>query len=240
MSMQEFPFNEYIPPQDDTVPPKIEEQAMIKNDSVYTKTLLSQGQQLPVKEADQQTINPENPIISQTIDSINCDTVAIVANVETVESCEERASGRLLVKIESEKGTVPPYFISIDYGKNYKQLTQVVDLYPGNYSVWLKDNNNCLSKIGNFLVGSKVCDYDFIFAPDKGERWRVPTKEKSGTLSIYTKQGMLVYTEDFIEGQEFYWDGHSLNDIPQPMGVYRFILKFKDGEPIVGNVTIVR
>ena len=172
--------------------------------------------------------------------NVNCDTVHVSAKVETAESCEERATGKILVVIESSKGSSPPYFLSIDNGSEYQQASQIVDLPPGIYPVWLKDKNDCLSIIGNFLVGSISCDYDYIFAPDRGERWEIPTKNKSGKIKIYTKEGSLIYSEYFEKGQIIDWDGISLDGDPQPMGVYRFILEFSDGNPLIGNVTIVR
>lgn len=224
----------------ENTPRETEEEKIPVSEAETDKTAVSQEQNEPATEVIQQTSKADKPGITHIMDSVNCDTVVISAEVLTEESCEERATGKLLVKIESNKGATPPYFVSIDNGRNFIKKTQIVDLYPGNYSVWLKDNNNCLSKIGNFLVGSKVCDYEFIFAPDKGERWKIPTMNRTGILRIYTKLGVLIFTQNFEAEDELLWDGISLNGIPQPMGVYRFILEFNTGEPIIGNVTIVR
>lgn len=217
-----------------------EEEKATVSEAETDKTAIPQEQNAPATEVSQQISKADKPAASHLMDSVNCDTVVISAEVLTEESCEERATGKLLVIIESNKGATPPYYVSIDNGRNFQQNSQIVDLYPGNYSVWLKDKNNCLSKIGNFLVGSIVCDYEYIFAPDKGERWKVPTGDESGVLRIYTKQGGLIYTQNFEIGQELLWDGSSLNGNPQPMGVYRFIIEFNTGEPVIGNVTIVR
>ena len=173
-------------------------------------------------------------------DSINCDTVFIQADAQIEESCEERATGKIVVKVSSAKGALPPYSVSIDNGRSYQSQSIIDRLMPGNYTIWLKDKNNCQMKVGSYLIGSMICDYEFIFAPDKGERWEIPSKDRNGILKIYSKQGKLVYTQNFDEGQQYYWDGTSLNRNPQPMGVYRFIMEFDNDEPVVGNVTIVR
>ncbi len=188
----------------------------------------------------QPPIEDKAPLPISSRDSVDCDTVQISADIQTDVSCEERATGKISIWISSMKGAEPPLSYSIDNGKNFKYESQLVDLLPGNYIVWLKDKNNCLTKAGSYLIGSIICDYEFIFAPDKGERWEIPTKNQNGTIKIYTRQGTLVFTQLFEEGEIIEWDGSSQNGIPQSMGVYRFILEIKNEEPIFGNVTIVR
>ena len=193
-----------------------------------------------VIDSMEKEIRDDKPVNVFQEDSINCDTVIIQADIQTEESCKERATGKMVVKVSSGRGALPPYSISIDNGRNYQYKSIINKLMPGNYIVWLKDRNNCLSEVGSYLIGSVVCDYEFIFAPDKGERWEIPTKNQSGTITIYSKQGTLVFTQRFEEGEIITWDGNSLNGNSQSMGVYRFILELDDNKPVVGNVTIVR
>jgi hypothetical protein len=192
---------------------------------------------------------PENTIIPMPIaksvlavntDSVNCDTVSISADIYTEASCEERSTGKIRVSNISARGALVPFSVSVDDAENFQMKYEIVDLPPGIYPVWMKDRNNCLSKIGNFLVGSITCDYEYIFAPAKGEQWDIPSNEKSGVLKIHSKQGILVYSLLLEEGNRYQWDGNSTDGAPQPMGVYRFIIEFNEGDPLHGNVTIVR
>jgi gliding motility-associated-like protein len=61
------------------------------------------------------------------------------------------------------------------------------------------------------------------------------------TMNIYNRWGQLIYQTQSIDGKG--WDG-AMNDVPQPAGVFVYIIdaKFKDGqvEHHQGNVTLMR
>ena len=63
----------------------------------------------------------------------------------------------------------------------------------------------------------------------------------SFTMNIFNRWGQQIYTTQSLDGQG--WDGR-FNDIPQPEGVYIYVIdgKFKDGqiEHHEGNITLIR
>jgi gliding motility-associated-like protein len=60
-------------------------------------------------------------------------------------------------------------------------------------------------------------------------------------MNIYNRWGQLIFETSALDGRG--WDG-KLNDIPQPEGVYVYVIDaiFKDGqkEHHQGNVTLLR
>jgi gliding motility-associated-like protein len=106
--------------------------------------------------------------------------------------------------------------------------------------VFIKDANNCFSKLGDILIKAIDCSYEYVFSPDKGEVWKIPTKESAGEIKIFNKQGKLVYSAEFDMPGDYEWDGRTNSGGELPMGAYLFVLKLRDNETLKGNVTIVR
>jgi gliding motility-associated-like protein len=96
--------------------------------------------------------------------------------------------------------------------------------------------NDCYVSIPNVFTpnGDGVNDYFF-------PRQLLSRSMTAFTMNIYNRWGQLIYQTQSIDGKG--WDG-AMNDVPQPAGVFVYIIdaKFKDGqvEHHQGNVTLLR
>ncbi len=112
--------------------------------------------------------------------------------------------------------------------------TVTVDGCSSSDTVWVA--NDCYMSIPNVFTpnGDGVNDYFF-------PRQLLTRGVTSFTMNIYNRWGQLLYETNAIDGKG--WDG-TLNNVPQPAGVYVYVIdgKFKDGqvEHHQGNVTIMR
>jgi hypothetical protein len=170
----------------------------------------------------------------------DCKEIDIEADISSENTCENKVSGKIKVDKQSVRGGEPPYSISVDGGKNYYPDFIVGNLSAARYTVYIKDANNCYSKLGTVNVKSVDCSAEYVFAPDKGEVWKIPTGDYSGELRIFSKQGKVVFTEDYDSPGSFAWDGKTNAGSELPMGAYMFQLKLSNGETLKGTITIVR
>jgi len=173
-------------------------------------------------------------------DNVDCSTVLISAEVEIKESCEQKPTGTIQIIESTIQGGTPPYLVSIDDGDNFYPYLVFNELSRGNYMLWLKDRNNCLTKSGSYWVSSYDCSYEYVFAPEKGERWKAPNNGITGQLKIYNRQGNMVFSERIETAGNYFWEGSSSSNDPLPMGIYQFLLELDNNEKIIGNITIVR
>lgn len=173
-------------------------------------------------------------------DSMDCHNVTISADVETKESCEQKPTGTIQIIKSSIQGGTPPYFVSIDNGENFYSSFVFSELPQGNYVVFIRDNHNCITNSGNYWIAIYDCNYEYVFAPDKGERWKAPNNGITGHIKIYSRQGKLVFSDRIDITESYFWDGNSSAYDPLSMGVYQFLLELDNNERIIGNITIVR
>lgn len=185
-------------------------------------------------------IPKEDEIINPQVNEINCQDITIEAVIESSKSCDNKASGQINISKNNITGGTPPYQVSIDGGQNFYSQFQFNKLLSKLYPVIIRDKDNCKSEKQNIIVGSKDCSYEYAFAPDKNEEWKIPTKEKTGNLKIYSKTGQIIYQETFDFPGEYYWNGRSSSGNELPMGAYMFILELQGEEDFYGTVTLVR
>jgi hypothetical protein len=77
-----------------------------------------------------------------------------------------------------------------------------------------------------------------VFEPLR-ETWDVPLDtEKSGRLSIFDKNGQLVYKRDFAKMEHLSWDGHATNGGLLASNVYVYWIEYQDGSTQQGTVTL--
>jgi hypothetical protein len=183
---------------------------------------------------------PEEEVLPDLPAVPDCDTIILSAEILLEKSCFGKATGSLRIIEGSPEGGTPPYLASIDDGLNFYPKEEFQKLLPADYRVWLKDANNCRTLLGRFRIESVDCSYEYVFAPLKEERWKVPTKDLEAVLKIYNQQGVLVFQRRIGPGEEYNWDGKSMNGNDLSMGMYPFILEFNGGEHFAGAVTIVR
>jgi len=172
--------------------------------------------------------------------TVDCSEVNIEGKYYESESCNNIPTGTISFDKSSLTGGTAPYTFSLT-GSQYKDTTVFSNLYPGSYTLYVKDAVNCTSQIGIAFIRTIDCTYQAVFAPSRGEIWNVPADpEKSGQLNIFSKLGDLVYSVRFSIHESVVWDGTTLSGQLLPMGIYQFGIRYSDGISFIGNVTIVR
>jgi hypothetical protein len=176
-------------------------------------------------------------------DIYDCSQVEITAEVTVENSCVLEATGSIEIDHSRIEGGTPPFKVSIDDQKTFQSELRFDQLAAGSYTVWLTDKNKCSEKIGTFWINTTDCSSetnDYVFAPDKQEKWKIPYVESAYQIEIFNQQGILVYKAELGGNIASYWDGYANSGQVQPMGIYSFILKRQEQVDITGNVTIVR
>jgi hypothetical protein len=214
---------------------------------------------LNIKEAGQIiTVNSQSPVLHpksseekitnalagevKTVNPVSdpCTGMTISGVIEAENSCDNAATGQISVTGQSVIGGEPPYQISIDGGKNYYSGFTVKNLLPSKYQVIIKDATDCTANLGEIVIEMVDCSFEYVFSPEKGEIWEIPEIQSSGDIKIYSKQGVLVFSQNFDLPGKYEWDGNSGSGHALPMGAYMFVLTKPESEIIRGTVTIVR
>lgn len=198
---------------------------------------------LPEKNQSGKTeikLTPNSSEVSETIYDDPCKQVEIFAEIKIDKSCIEKSTGKISIDKESIRGGASPYEVSISNKENFVNQLTFTRLFPGNYSVYIRDKNHCISSLGNVNIESKTCTYEYIFAPDKGEIWEVPDYQVPFTLKIYSKNGHIVFTQKIDYEGSYEWNGRTTSDDELPMGAYMFVLESDNKEPFYGTITLVR
>jgi hypothetical protein len=98
------------------------------------------------------------PIPQKNIQSVtDCKEVEIDAVIESENSCENKPTGKIKVDYQSIRGGESPYTISVDGGRNYYSTFSIENLAASKYQVYIKDANNCTSKLGSIHIKSIDC-----------------------------------------------------------------------------------
>jgi hypothetical protein len=183
---------------------------------------------------------PSQEAASEGPGKTDCRKVVIAGNFNESESCNNKPTGLIVINRNSVTGGVAPYSFSLSQD-NFRDTMQFGGLYPGNYTLYARDANNCVNRLGIAVIRSVDCTYQAVFAPDKGETWTVPVDpDRQGTLKIFSKAGMLVYSAKVTGDQVTTWAGTTISGQSLPMGLYPFEITYGDGTGFSGTVTIVR
>jgi hypothetical protein len=170
----------------------------------------------------------------------DCRKIEITAGFTETESCNNKPTGRIMINGNSVSGGLPPYTFSVDRN-NFRDTLQFSGLYPGNYTLYARDANNCVNRLGTAVIRAVDCSYQAAFYPYRGETWTVPVEpERQGTLSIFSKTGVLVYSVKVYGDQVTTWNGSTVSGQQLPMGLYPFEIVYSDGTGFIGTVTILR
>ena len=185
-------------------------------------------------------INNTEPAEMDTAKMFDCSKIEIYSDVTIKESCNNKSTGEIQFVNRTISGGNEPYSFSIDNGQNYYSKDHFTSLKSGIYHLFIKDKNNCFSRLGSFRISSINCTYEHAFAPLKLETWEVPTEHRAGTLSILSRSGNLVFKRNIEAFEVYKWDGKTEEGVLLPMGIFQFIIKFRDGEEKTGSITIIK
>ncbi len=174
--------------------------------------------------------------------TVDCSSFALHNAIKISGSCAEEPTGKISIDVFEIKGGASPYLISVSaIAPSFSEKTDFLYVRAGNYIVSIKDKNECLVK-KEIEVEERECAKAnvFAFTPDL-EKWKIPVKQKKyGTIKIFSKSGILVYSSAVSYESENYWDGISSGGQSLETGYYTYIINYTDGEQEAGSVSIVR
>jgi hypothetical protein len=149
-----------------------------------------------------------------TIDAVISEPSALSLNViPTMVSCYGSANGSLLV---SGSGGVPPYEYSAD-GITYFNSNTLINLAPGNYTVHIRDVNDCIKTFNTTIT-----------QPDSLEAIGVSTSAtngSNGTITLSGTGGLTPYTYS-LNGTNYFSGSLFSNLLP---GTYTGYVKDNNG-----------
>ena len=141
------------------------------------------------------------------------------------------------LNVSVEDGEYPPFYHSID-GKNYKAKSTFIDLSPGTYYIWTRDQKGCIYQ----SMALEVLDLIIpkFFTPNGDgihDVWRVEGLHKypNSRGFIYNRYGRTLY--QFSSNFDF-WDGREQGQLLPP-DTYWYTIEVK-GQKISGYFTLLR
>jgi hypothetical protein len=185
---------------------------------------------LPKKEFSEKAISK--------VDS--CKDVKITAETTIKNACEKEANGMITVINKKIHGGKAPFQFSLN-DDSFTALSQFQNLAEGNYSLKIKDANGCMSSI-SVKVGSQKCQQfkRYSFNP-LSETWKFPINpDDNGTITIYDKNGVVLYTSKIGSGHPLDWDGKAMNGSDTGSGSYFFSLELQSGMSEQGYISIIK
>ncbi len=129
-----------------------------------------------------------------------------------------------------------------DNGEFVKE-TQFSELAKGAYHIVAKDTKECEYQLGQIIVKETNCisDYQRTFSPDLDSPWQIPVlTNENATIIIKNKAGENMYSFQGEIGNNTYWNGQNLGGNIAPIGVYKTIVSYSNGEDCVYSITLFR
>ena len=169
---------------------------------------------------------------------------SLVGDVEfyTIASCKGQETGEVRLKIETIKGGTAPF--SFKLGE--KSASGYFDrLAPGQYTLFIKDANNCLiENAQKVIVSEKKCvvKKEYIFNPEYDSSWPIPydTEKQAIAIKILDKSGKVFYQSNVSTSHPAEWRGESNTGLVLGMGLYFFSIEYADGSFDEGSILVSR
>ena len=190
----------------------------------------------------QKNTSPE--IVKETTKPNSCDGFALKLDWELEATCFQKKDGKISLSVLSSQNSEGPYKYSIDGGKKYQETSVFEKLSDGNYSIHVLDSRGCVfENTTKVKIKIKPCTemQSYSFSASSGDNWRIPVKEdKSGKITIFDKQGKIVYSSSLSPSDQNEWDGRNNNGQYLPIGEYVYELVYEEKiEKERGYVSIV-
>ncbi|NPA45976.1 MAG: T9SS type B sorting domain-containing protein [Chlorobi bacterium] len=155
------------------------------------------------------------------------------ATIESIETVDFNGSDNSITVYVSGNGD---YEYSLD-DVNYQDSNRFEGLYPGTYTVYVRDKNGCgtVSAIVDLLGAPQY------FTPNGDgthEYWQVINVQRlpGTTVYIYNRYGLLL--KQFTDADPG-WDG-TYNGVPQPSDDYWYVVKLPSGRIVKGHFSLIR
>ena len=176
-------------------------------------------------------VNEEKSISSPVL--IACDSMR--ADIVTEASCYSKPTG--LIEVTRIQGGSSPYEVSLN--ANLSDDGKFTDLFASEYSIQLKDKNDCKTNV-LVIIEERLCEEKiYVFNPEIEEYWEFPNDENlKGEFILLNKFGGIL-VEKRVEDIDGKWNG--VTDVGERVsrGVYVFILKFEDNTVLKGELNVM-
>jgi len=166
-----------------------------KDDWVNNPSKLLKNSQYPnqpekTQKIPQDSINSSWEELKQNT-SPDCQDVNISLNYNILKTCNDKKNGAIVLDTATIQGGQSPYSFSISNPSNFKTNTAFNNLSRGHYTLYIKDGNDCKSKLTNLYVPAKNCEKkSYTFVPKEEEAWEFPfNNQKTGDIKIYSREG---------------------------------------------------
>lgn len=189
-----------------------------------------------------ETINPFYNVPSEKSFRANCDEVKIMASPIVQGSCKGEPNGSIIIYPDKIKGGIAPYKIAVDENSILQSKEIFSGLEAGAHLILIKDKSGCIST-QEVIVPEKDCPKMNTYAiqPEIGETWKIPVSDfESGTLSIFSASGSMIYKSTFGNQGIQEWNGTDRSGSLLPSGTYIYILEFTSGKKENGQININR
>lgn len=207
----------------------IQEEISLKEETIEESEVVEEADiEVPLVEAVNQEVKPDSVIVDP------CIGVAIDGEIKTKPSCEGEYNG--VISIANVKGGDAGYVYCLEKDKKWSNNKVFTDLAYGEYTVVVKDANDCES----ILKKDVLVDEIYCYKPEAGfnpdfETWDYQI-EGGKKVTIYNKLGKVVYEAEVND--TFVWDGRDLKGQKVSLGLYKYIVETESGKKI-GTVTVV-
>lgn len=201
---------------------------------------------IPSKQADTKensiSLNPFYSSPPEKDLKVNCDEVKIRANALIQGTCQGEQEGIITIYPDHIQGGTGPYLLSINKRDALTSQEVFSGLAAGQHVIVIKDKAGCIST-QEIVIPEKDCPKmkRFVINPDLGEIWKLPVRDsESGTLTVASRSGMIVYKSAFGYHNNNEWNGTDMSGAVVGTGVYIYVIEYSNGKKENGQITINR
>lgn len=115
------------------------------------------------------------------------------------------------------------------------------NLKPGTYTIETKNENNCVSVLGNFTVANTNCSptQEEQFSPLSDRTWKTQLNENlSCDIQIMNKRKEIIFEKSNIKNDFFEWNGNDSKNEMVTTGLYKVFIQYKNGERCLLSLTV--
>jgi len=210
----------------------VEKIIILPKDSVVEEKTIEKQPSIPIINQ----FKTENEVKIEKETKINCSFVDIAIKTEVFAACNDEKDGK--IEIIEIKGGEKPYSTEIfDTYKNKVNSSNF--LLAGKYQLIIRDKNNCEKSLFVVVPEKKCESIDAVFNPFIGETWELNEYDKNGIITIYQKNGQILFEQRVKAFEKFNWNGQDLHGQIKD-GYYIFVFTFEDASIIKGEITVTK
>lgn len=172
----------------------------------------------------------------------NCAQVSYKGIPFVQESCKDQSDGFIQLDPLNITAGPGPWLYSLSEHEGFKKSKKFQNLDKGNYTVYLKDADQCIRVLVQVSVPEKNCarTKSFSFNTTLQSEWEIPMEMESAQLKIVDRSGKVLLQKNIEKGISDTWSGNSESGAPLSGGLYWLLLSYPDGTQDKLELTIIR